>query len=119
MSFLSKIFATPASIEKGLDAAIKTGDKLWYTDEEKAEGRQKLTELFIKAQEATQSQNVARRYLATMTAAVWVVNVLLCWVFKITSADELATYFTDFLDITSPVFGGVMAFYFLKGITTK
>jgi hypothetical protein len=70
-----KIFGTEKFVEKGLSMIESAGDKLWYTDEEKADDRAKKGEqvraFMVNWMESTKGQNVARRMLAVGITFVW------------------------------------------------
>ncbi len=68
---LGKIFTTPKSIEKTMDAVINAGDKIVYTAEEKADMNLKLNEWWLKYLETTNPQNVSRRLLALVVSFMW------------------------------------------------
>lgn len=63
-----------------LDIIEKTGDALFYTDEEKAEGRMKRQEIYIKLQEVVARQNTVmaktRRFFAISTLWVFLACVV-------------------------------------------
>lgn len=66
---------------KALDIIEKSGDALFYTDEEKAEGRRKRQELYIKLQEVVARQNTVmaktRRVFAVSTLWTFLSCVML------------------------------------------
>lgn len=64
MSIWSKLFNSSDTLDKATDAVINTGDKLFYTDEEKAEHRIKQREFFPKLLEAYAPFKIAQRVLA-------------------------------------------------------
>jgi hypothetical protein len=74
-NLIGKIFGSDKSIEKGLSMIESAGDKLWYTDEEKADDRAKKGEqvraFMVNWMESTKGQNVARRMLAVGITFVW------------------------------------------------
>ena len=55
---------TPKTIEKSVDAIINTGDALFYTDEEKAQARQKAVETKLKMLPLFEPFKLAQRYIA-------------------------------------------------------
>lgn len=83
MGILSVLsFLSPKSIDKAVDAGknITDGmiagiDKVWYTNEEKAEAKQKASETILKYWEAIAKENTeqskARRFLASLTFVVF------------------------------------------------
>lgn len=64
MGFFSALFDSNEVISKGTDAVISAGDKLFYTEEEKADMNIKLRELHIKTLDAYQPFKIAQRLLA-------------------------------------------------------
>lgn len=64
MSIWSSIFSSGDTISKTTDAIIATGDKLVYTDEEKADMKFKLKEFHIKMLEAYHPFKLTQRLLA-------------------------------------------------------
>jgi len=58
------IFSAGNTLEKGVDAIISAGDKLVYTDEEKAEMKHKHMNIHIKMLEAYHPFKVTQRILA-------------------------------------------------------
>lgn len=87
-STISAIFSTPKTIDKAVeigakitDGIISGIDKIWYTDEERAENRQKANETLLSfwkiiANENTE-QSKARRMLAVMTFKVYFALILI------------------------------------------
>jgi len=64
MGFFSSLFSSESIIEKGTDAIINVGDKLIYTQEEKADMNLKLREFHLEILKASAPFKVAQRYLA-------------------------------------------------------
>lgn len=58
------IFSSDKTIGKGVDALISAGDKLVYTDEEKADMKQQVTKLHIELLQASHPFKVTQRILA-------------------------------------------------------
>lgn len=71
-SIATSLFATPKSIEKTIDTLAAAGDKIWYTDEEKADYKVKMADWTLKLYESMAPFNVAMRALALIVAATWV-----------------------------------------------
>ena len=126
MGILSSLFPGPAAAGKVIEEAAKGIDKLWYTEEEKAEDAQKAkreaASMYLKWMEATSGQNRARRAIALTVTAMWACTysaALLCdvaapWL----DADVAArlAQSADALrggarDMALP-FGAVISFYF-------
>jgi len=94
---------------------IKNGiDKLVFTDEEKVDANQKGLGLFIKYQEATQPQNVARRLISLIVLSIWGTLILLTA--ALYSVDmEYAKFVLGLLQtVVMPSFLLVVGFYFFK-----
>ena len=83
MNWFSRLFVTEKSVDKLVDAAISTGDKIWYTDEEKEEGRQKVRDWYISLLGAMKPHNLAMRAIALVVAFAWVSHLLLSTIFYI------------------------------------
>ena len=75
MGWLKALFPGPAAAETAITAAAKGIDKLFYTDEEKAEDRQQAkreaASMYIRWMEATSGQNRARRFIAIVVTLLW------------------------------------------------
>jgi len=104
---------TAETVANGIYSGI---DKLVYTDEEKADASRKGFELFIKYQEATQPQNVARRLIAMQVVAVWVLFVMVAGVGVVFSFEYEARLVKFIDDILNWPFMFVMGFYYAKRI---
>ena len=78
---LGKLFGTEKAIGSIVDATVNGLDKLYYSDEEKAEdaarARTEARQMIIQWMTATQGQNLARRLIALMITAVWLGMYLL------------------------------------------
>ena len=64
MSIWGTLFSSGETLDKATDAVINTGDKLFYTAEEKAEDRIKQREFFPTLLKAYHPFKVAQRVLA-------------------------------------------------------
>ena len=64
MSIWDTLFNSSKTVEKATDAIISTGDKLFYTEEEKAEDRQRQREFFPTLLNAYAPFKIAQRILA-------------------------------------------------------
>ena len=64
MGIWSTLFNSGDTLDKATDAVINTGDKLFYTDEEKAEDRIKQREFFPTLLKAYAPFKIAQRVLA-------------------------------------------------------
>lgn len=114
------IFGSPANTEKVIDGAKNGLDKLFYTDEEKADAAKEVREWFIEYLKATQPQNLARRFIAITVTLLWGFLILTgVAAFSVevmlgTSEAVIALFiFKVLTDIVAIPFAGLMAFYFL------
>ena len=112
MGILGKIFGYEKTTEKALNIAdtITTGivsgfDKVWFTEEEKSEAKQKGQETLLKFWGTFASENSeqskARRIIAYRIVDLWVYLILLAVICKMFNLDERAAYlWTVVVDIT-------------------
>ncbi len=72
---LGKIFGSDKAIESTINSVSSGLDKLYYSDEEKADdaakGRTEARQMIVNWMAATQGQNLARRLLALMVTTTW------------------------------------------------
>lgn len=73
--FFGRMFGTDKAIEKSIDLVGNGLDKLWYTDEEKAQDvakeRAAARGILIEWVDKSQGQNIARRFLALVITSTW------------------------------------------------
>lgn len=104
MGLISKIFGSDKVIKAGTDAL----DKVWYTDEEKAEGHIRL----LKAYEAFK---LAQRLLAMIVVPPWIAGLFICFVLTLFNIDV-----TEGMKILEGKLGisalTILAFYFGGGM---
>lgn len=78
MSFWGRLFGSSKAVDAVIDGVSNGIDKIWYTDEEKAdnaiESRKQANAMIIKWMESTQGQNLARRLIALTVTSVWVLQ---------------------------------------------
>jgi hypothetical protein len=113
MSIFSSLFSAPEAISKTVDAVIRSGDALVFTEEEKSISNQKKLDWLLKFHQASSGSNIARRLLAVMFSAVFLYHVMLVSTLyllgKKTVAADILTLITDTL--VQPI-GIMIAFYF-------
>jgi hypothetical protein len=113
MGILANIFGDKDIANKAVDGAIGGLDKMFFTQEEKAEANQKLSEWYLKYLEATQPQNLARRFIALIVVGLWALLIVLGVAVKYFS-DSYANYVFEVLgEIVMNPFLMIMGFYFL------
>ncbi len=110
------LFGGGKTTEKVVDGISKGLDKLVYTEEEKSEASRLGVELFIKYQEATQPQNLARRLVALIVTGMWAFTIGLgLAMYKVDPV--YSKYILDILQtIIMPSFVVIVSFYFWKRI---
>ena len=104
--------------EKAIDAVIKTGDALVFTDEEKSVANQKTMDWVLQYMNATNAQNVARRIIAVMVVASWTFIVMLACIAGYFNHDDNSYaewLFTVLKDVIANPYNIIIAFYFLTG----
>ena len=115
---LGKIFGTKRAIEKTTDAAISTGDALFFTKEEKANWHERLLALY-------EPFKVAQRLIALVLTVPFALIHFLCsmvWLYKIASStidESIKGSLIELMSVNNntlltPV-GIVLTFYFLGG----
>lgn len=76
MGWLKSLFVSDKNLGKIVDAGISAGDKLFYTDEEKEEGRQKIREWYLNLLDSMKAYNVAMRLLAVGVFSAWGLHLI-------------------------------------------
>jgi hypothetical protein len=115
---LSALFSRSETTDALVDAAIKTGDALVFTDEERSDASMMLLKLRIEYAKATTGSRLARRVLAVMVTS--------CYLFWFSVAAGLyIAGMTDAADkvaelLTSLAVGGsfvtIISWYFFAGV---
>lgn len=120
VSFLANLFSSKKNADSLVDAAIKTGDALVFTDEEKSEFAQRVSEWYLRYLEATQPQNRARRHIAYLLVGVYVLLLLLSAGLYVFDFEEKAKFILTLLReaVTDPV-NLIIGFYFLKHVVSN
>lgn len=104
--------------EKAVDAVIKTGDALFFTDEEKSVANQKILDWRLDYAKATSSQSVARRFLAVTLSLTYVFILLVACAagYFDRGQDSYAQWLFDVLaDILQNPINIIVGFYFVTG----
>ena len=76
MGWLSTLFVNPSTVSKVVDAGISAGDKIWYTDEEKADTDLKVKAWYLDLLASMKPFNVAMRLLAIGVFAMWGLHLI-------------------------------------------
>ena len=89
MSFFGKLFGSDKAASSLIENVSKGIDALVYTDEEKAgdaaKSRSEARAMVIEWMKNTQGQNLARRLIALMVTAVWLLQYLVMQVLSVVS----------------------------------
>lgn len=109
---LSAIFGSSKNTETIVDGAVAGMDKMFFTKEEKAEANLKVSEWFLRYLEATQPQNLSRRFIAVVVVLLWALLVLIG-----VAAYPFDLAFSQFIfdvlkDVVMNPFLIIMGFYF-------
>lgn len=76
MGIWGSLFSTGEIVGKGVDAVISAGDKLMFTEEERADMNLKMREHHLKLLEASQPFKVAQRLLAVWFSILFGISFL-------------------------------------------
>ena len=118
------MFGSDKAIEKTIDTVSNGLDKLYYSDEEKAEdaakSRSEARGMLIKWMESTQGQTLTRRTIAFAVIYSWLTGILLSKLFQILSVwvdspEKYETTARALSDLSGDMDGVVMmviGFYF-------
>ena len=120
MSFLARLFSTPKSIEKVMDGVYNGVDKIFYTDEEKADARAKAQVIYQKLWLAAVPSAVNRRVVAAGITVMWGLCIVIALAAYAFGYSEYADYALTMLqDVVNPPFMIVVGFYFLKAVASN
>ena len=112
MDIFKSIFSAPETISKTVDAVIKSGDALVFTEEEQSVASQKKLDWLLKFHQASSGSNIARRWLAVMTVGTFLLLILataLMIGFDVGNHSELTAFIAE--SLVSPVMM-IIGFYF-------
>ncbi len=121
---IGKIFGTDKAAGALIDNVSNGLDKLVYTSEEKAEDQSaavtEARQMVIKWLEATSGQNLARRLLALMITAIWLMQYVFMmamstvsvWVKEPTAFIESAKVMGGYAETMKGAVMLILAFYF-------
>lgn len=88
--FLGRLFSSNTALEKGVDAAIKGVDAVFYTEEEKATDRKEtlkqVGKLVVEWMTASQGHRLARRLIAVSITFTWILMYVLCGFMSVVAA---------------------------------
>lgn len=122
MSILKKIFGTADEAKTVVNGAVHGLDSIFFTDQEKAEVNEKVSEWYLRYLETTQPQNLARRYIALSIVGLWaglIVFGVVAYVIERAFGGEgkIAEFVFKVLnDLVHQPFMMIMGFYFLTHV---
>ena len=119
MKILGAIFGSKKNTETIVDGAVSGLDKMFYTNEERAEDMAKTREWFLRYLEASQPQNLARRFIALVVVGLWAFLVLLAAVAWQWNELYAAYVFSVIKDAVLTPFNIIIGFYFLAHLTRQ
>ena len=109
---LGAIFGSSKNTETIVNGAVSGLDKMFFTAEEKSEANAKLGEWYLKYLEATQPQNLARRFIALVVVILWAVLILAgVVVYKLDTGYSMFVFDT-LRDVVNAPFSIIIGFYF-------
>lgn len=120
MGFFSWLFGGSKSAETTVQSISNGIDKAFYTEEEKADAQAIKREWVLEYMKNTMPQGVARRFLAFIVGAIWLICILTYLILLLCSQTQTAELIIKATheNVTVP-FEWVMGFYFatwaLKG----
>lgn len=101
---------TAGTIAKGIDGLV-------YTDQEKADMRARSMDWFNEYAKSSQGQNVARRLIAVLVVAQWLLLINLGVALRLVSWLDESEYVFNVLDnLVKEPFMLIIGFYFLARI---
>ncbi len=121
MSFLGKVFSSnkaiesaAASVGKVINGTVDGVDKIVFTEEEKAEARQKFLIWFLEYTKESSGQDLSRRIIAWIIVSIWSINVITIVLLFLFGYMEKAEQLMKVMDnLINPPFEIIMGFYFL------
>ena len=116
MGILKWFMGGGETVEKITDAVINGADKIFYTEEEKAEASQKRADLYFKflelARDESSIKSVTRRIIAVLVVSHWLLYLDAAFVLYLTGHVEKAKFCLELSAGMFAIVGGIMAFYF-------
>lgn len=116
MAFWASLFGNSKTVEVAANGISNSLDKIFYTDEEKSDAQQLGFEAWIRYQEATAPQNVARRLIALIIVGLFALLSLMAVIiypFNI----QYSNFIQSILSASvMPLTVVIVSFYFYKRI---
>ena len=77
MGWISNLFMSSKTVDKAVDAAVSAGDKIWFTEEEKAENRNKIMAWYVDLLDSMKPFNIAMRFIGVGVFLTWAAHILI------------------------------------------
>jgi hypothetical protein len=110
---LGAIFGSSKNTETVVDGAVKGLDKMFFTQEERSEANQKLSEWYLRYLEATAPQGLARRFIAVVVVLLWCALIIAGVTIRWWSYEASDFIFKVLEEIIMTPFSIILGFYFL------
>ncbi len=110
------LFGGSNAADKTVDSISSGIDKMFYTDEEKADARKVGFELFIEYQKATQPQNIARRLISLILVGLFALLVLIAVIAQPFNSEYSNFVLSVLTQNVMPLTVVIVSFYFYKRI---
>lgn len=116
MSFWKRLWSSPDvvadTVEKATDAVIRTGDAVWYTEEEKAQDRKYFLEWLVQFHAASSGSRLARRMIAISTSFVFLLQVIAVTIMLITGVGNPTSLVQFMIDVMVWPVSTIFVFYY-------
>ena len=113
MGVLDKLFGSDKQLDKLTTGAVNGLDKMFFTQEEKSEASQKLSEWYLRYLEATAPQGLARRFIAVVVVLLWCALIIAGVTIRWWSYEASDFIFKVLEEIIMTPFSIILGFYFL------
>ena len=129
MGILSRLFGSTKAGEELVSGAVSAVDKIWYTEEEKAEdeaqARREISAVYMEWLKSTSGSRLARRGIAFIVVGVWAIEHIAgvalttasnfandLGVITATKLSDSGQYLTETAFENNTLVGVVLLFYF-------
>jgi type III secretory pathway component EscU len=116
MSFWGRLFAAPEVVNKTVDAVIKSGDALVFTEEEKSVANMERLKWILEFHKASAGSNLARRLISVMFSFTFlglIMAIATLYGFGLREAGNLI--FGLVTETLVVPMGMIITFYFMAG----
>lgn len=114
IGFFRSLFDKQSTIDTAVKGIYNGIDMAIYTDEEKSEAAIKRLDAYLKYLESTNSQNIARRFIAMVVVLLWTMLVIVTTGIGLYTAEDKTQFMLTMVDGVGIQVSLVMSFYFGK-----